>query len=508
LLADAATSSSPQAGKGDPVSESSFDCVIRNGTVVTASDTTLCDIGIRDGVIAALGRNLGPGAREIDALGLLVLPGGVDTHVHVDEPPRPPTRNADSFDTASASALAGGTTTMVCFARQPRGGTLADKVATYHELARGSRIDYSLHLILTDPRSEILEQELPPLVAAGHRSFKIFLTYEGARVSDAEALRILAAARRLGAIVCVHAEHHDMIEFYREALLAAGLTAPKYHGWVKPMVVERECTHRIIAMAEALDVPIQVFHVSGAESVEEVARAQARGLKVWAETCPQYLTLTAEDMDRPGFEGAKFIFSPAARSEADHEALWAAIRAGVIYNISSDHSPSRYAGPDGKRAFGTDAPFTKIPNGLPGLATRLPVLFSEGVVKGRIDLQTFVAVTATNPAKLFGLHPRKGTIAIGADADLAIWDPRQRVTITNVLLHQGSDYTPYEGMEVTGWPRITLVRGEVACDDGKIIMEAGGGRFLARDAYPLITPRGIFPGPFNPVDGVPAAGSV
>ncbi|MFZ6761650.1 dihydropyrimidinase [Pseudoroseomonas sp. WGS1072] len=482
----------------------SFDCVVRNGTVVTASDTVACDIGIVDGVVVALGRDLPAGRREIDASGRLVLPGGVDTHTHIEEPAKGPARNADSFDTASASAAAGGTTTVICFARQPRGGTLADKVAAYHELAKASRVDYSFHLILTDPTPELLERELPPLVEAGHRSLKIFLTYEGAKVTDAEALRVLAAARRLGALVCVHAEHNDLIEFYRDALLAAGLTAPKYHGWVKPMVVERECTHRIIAMAEALDTPIQVFHVSGAESAEEVARGQARGLKVWAETCPQYLTLTTADMDRPGFEGAKFIFSPAARTTADQEALWAAIRAGVIGNVSSDHAPSRYEGPDGKKAHGEDAPFTKVPNGLPGLATRLPVLFSEGVSKGRIDLQTFVAITATNPAKLFGLHPRKGTIAVGADADLTIWDPEKEVTITNSLLHHGSDYTPYEGMAVKGWPVTTLVRGTVVCDGGEIATAPGGGRFLARDPYPLIAPRGVFPGPFNPVDGVPA----
>jgi len=481
-----------------------FDCVVRGGTVVTASDSVRCDVGIRDGVVAALGRDLAPGAREVDARGLLVLPGGVDTHAHIEEPPRAPLRNADSFGTASASALAGGTTAVVCFARQPRGGTLAGHVAAYHELARASRLDYALHLILTDPRPEVLEGELPALVAAGHRSLKIFLTYEGARVGDAEALRVLAAARRLGALVCVHAEHHEMIEFYRDALLAAGLTAPKYHAWVKPMVVERECTHRVIAMAEALDTPIQVFHVSGAESAEEVARARARGLKVWAETCPQYLVLTADDMDRPGFEGAKFIFSPAARTAPDQEALWAAIRAGVINNISSDHAPSRYEGPDGKKAFGEDAPFTVVPNGLPGLATRLPILFSEGVSKGRIDLQTFVAVACTNPAKLFGIHPRKGTIAVGADADIAVWDPDKRVRISNALLHHGSDYTPYEGMEVTGWPVTTLVRGAVACHEGEILAPPGGGRFLAPGPYPLIAPRGVFPGPFNPVDGVPA----
>ncbi len=430
-----------------------FDLVIRNGTIATASDVFAADLGIRAGRVAAIGEALPGGAREIDATGRLVLPGGVDTHCHIEEPSGPPTVNADDFASGTASAAAGGTTSIISFIRQPKGGSLAQEAEAHHARARkGARIDYSLHVTVTDPTPEVMERELPALVAAGHRSIKIFLTYATSRITDAEALRVLAAARRLGALVCIHAEHHELIEFHTQALLAAGLTAPKYHAWAKPMVVERECVHRVCAMAEALDVPIQVFHVSGAEAAEEIARARARGLKVWGETCPQYLVLTAEDLDRPGFEGAKYICSPAPRSRADQEALWAAIRAGVLGNVSSDHAPSRYAGPDGKQAYGVEAPFTKVPNGVPGIAARLPLLFSEGVSKGRIDLPTFVAITATNPAKLFGLHPRKGTIAIGADADLAIWDPAKRVRLTNATMHHGSDYTPYEGMEVTGWP--------------------------------------------------------
>jgi dihydropyrimidinase len=482
-----------------------FDLVIRNGTVATASDVFAADLGVRGGRIAAIAGSLsGTAAREIDATGRLVLPGGVDTHCHIEEPGAPPAVNADSFASGTASAAAGGTTSFISFVRQIKGGSLAEAAEAHHAKARQSRVDYSFHLIISDPRPEVLEQEVPKLVAAGHRSLKIFLTYAGSRLTDAEALRVLAAARKLGALVCIHAEHHELIEFHTEALLAAGLTAPKYHAWAKPMVVERECVHRVCAMAEALDVPIQVFHVSGAEAAEEIARAQARGLKVWGETCPQYLVLTADDLDRPGFEGAKYICSPAPRTKADQEALWRAIRAGVIGNVSSDHAPSRYEGPDGKQAHGKDAPFTNVPNGLPGLAARLPLLFNEGVAKGRIDLPTFVAITATNPAKLFGLHPRKGTIAVGADADIAIWDPEMRVRLTNAVMHHGSDYTPYEGMEVTGWPETTLVRGTVVCDGGRIFGEPGHGQFLAREFYPLIKPRGVFPGPFNPVDGVPA----
>lgn len=479
-----------------------FDLVIRNGTVATASDVFASDVGIRGGQVVALARGLGPGAREIDATDRLVLPGGVDSHTHIAEPRLGPTANADSFASGSASAAVGGTTTVIGFARQARGGSMLAGVTEHRARAVESRIDYSFHLILTDPRPDILLDELPKLVAEGYRSFKIFLTYAGARISDAEALEVMACARRLGALVCIHAEHNDLIEFHTRALVAAGLTQPKHHAWAKPMIVERECVHRVCAMAEALDVPIQVFHVSGGESAIEVERAQRRGLKVWGETCTQYLVLSAEDLDRPGFEGAKYVCSPAPRTTADQAALWEMIRRGVIQNVTSDHAPTRHAGPDGKAAFGLDAPFTKIPNGMPGLAARMPILFSEGVVKGRIDLPTFVSITATHAAKLFGLHPRKGTIAIGSDADIAIWDPKRQVTLTQALVQDANDHTPYEGFAVTGWPETTLVRGVAVVADGRLVGAPGHGVFLPRGPYDLIKPRGVFPGGFNPVDGV------
>jgi len=478
-----------------------FDLVIRNGTIGTSSAVYAADIGVKDGRIVAIGEKLGAGAEEVDATGRLVLPGGVDSHTHIDEPRPGPTVNADSFASGSASAAAGGTTTVIGFARQGRGESLAQRVAEHHERARRSRIDYSFHMILTDPTPQMLAEELPALVEAGHRSLKIFLTYEGARITDTEALRVLAAGRKLGALVCIHAEHHELIDFYKNALLEAGLTLPKHHAWSKPMLVESECVHRVCKMAEALDTPIQVFHVSGAEAAEEIERAQKKGLKVWAETCPQYLVLTTDDLDRPGFEGAKFIFSPAARTGADQDALWDAIRRGVIYNVSSDHAPTRYEGADGKLAFGPDAPFTKVPNGIPGLATRMPILFSEGVSKGRIDLQTFVAITATNPAKLFGLTT-KGTIAIGYDADFAIWDAEKTLTITNDILLHDNDHSPYEGLAITGWPQATYVRGKPVVVGGKVVAPEGYGAFLPRAPYPLIAPRGVFPTPFNPVDRV------
>jgi len=246
-----------------------------------------------------------------------------------------------------------------------------------------------------------------------------------------------------------------------------------------------------------VDQPIQIFHVSCSEVAEEIARAQAAGLKVWAESCPQYVTLTADDMDRPGFEGAKFMCSPSPRAREDHERLWAQIRRGTIDVMSSDHSGWSYTGPRGKRVNGVDAPFSAIPNGIPGLTSRLPILFSEGVVGGRIDLNRFVALTSTNPAKLFGLYPRKGSIAPGFDADLVMWDPTRTTTLRNDLMQHVMDYTPYEGMQVTGWPVATMRRGEVVMRDGVVSAPAGSGRFLARDAYPMIAPRGALPDGFD-----------
>lgn len=479
---------------------SELDLVVRGGTVATASDVFRADVGIAGGRIVALGENLGAARREIDATGRLVLPGGVDSHCHIEEPQVGQVRNADSFASATASAAAGGTTTVISFSGQTKGGTITENLRAYHRKAEQALIDYSFHLVISDP-SEAVLAELPGLIEEGHRSLKIFLTYNNVVLDDAETLKVLALARRCGALVTVHAENHSAIMFLTEALERAGLTQTKYHSWAKPMVVEREACHRIIALAELLDTPIQIFHVSGAEAAEEIRRAQGRGLKVFGETCPQYLMLTEADLDRPDFEGAKFLCSPAPRTEADQAALWTYLANGTLGVVSSDHAPNRFDDPHGKKVGGVNAPFSAIPNGVPGLATRLPILFSEGVNKGRIDLQTFVALTATNPARLFGIHPQKGTIAVGADADIAIWDPDKKVTIRNDMLHHQMDYTIFEGVEVTGWPDITLSRGEIVCENGKIAGKAGHGKFLARAPYEEIRPLGRFVTPFDPISG-------
>jgi dihydropyrimidinase len=465
-----------------------YDLVVRGGTVVTESDAFQADVAIRGERIAAIGQGLS-GEHVLDAGGLLVLPGGVDSHCHIEQLRSEGGTDEESFATGSASALLGGTTTAISFSTQFKGRGIAESLDEYRSLARASAIDYSFHQIITDPTPDVVFEEIPRLVAAGIRSLKVFLTYDALHVNDREYLEVLAAARRTGALVTVHCENYDAINWRSQALLADGRTTPKYHAWSRPPVVEREATYRAIALAELVDQPIQIFHVSCAEVADEIARAQARGVKVWAETCPQYLTLTADDMDRPGFEGAKYMCSPAPRDRAAHEGMWQTIRRRTIDVVSSDHSGFRFEGTRGKRSNGSDAPFTEIPNGLPGLATRLPLLFSEGVAAGRIDVTDFVRLVAAQPARLLGLA-RKGRIMPGADADLLLWDPARRVTITNDLLGHAIDYTPYEGREVTGWPEAVLLRGELAMQGGKVLAPPGRGRFLARDPYDLIKPTG------------------
>ena len=272
-----------------------------------------------------------------------------------------------------------------------------------------------------------------------------------------------------------------MIGWLTEQLEAAGLTAPRYHATSRPAAVEREATHRAISLGEIVGVPILLVHVSARDAIEQIRWAQGRGLPVYAETCPQYLFLTEDDLARPGFEGAKCLCSPPPRDKANQEFVWQGLRGGVFQVFSSDHAPSRYDDPKGKKIRGSDAPFRYVPNGVPGIETRLPLLFSAGVIEGRLDLTTFVALTATNPARLYGLYPRKGTLAIGADADIVIWDPARIDTITNDRLHHAVDFTPYEGMRITGWPEITISRGEIVVRDGAVVGAPGRGEFLRCD---------------------------
>lgn len=474
----------------------SYDTVIRHGTVATAADTVKADIGIRDGRVVALGQGLARGRDEFDATGLLVLPGGVDAHCHLDQPMGEGLRMADDFRSGTRSAACGGTTTVIPFAAQERGQSLRAAVEDYHARAAGkAMVDYAFHLIVTDPTPEVLNHELPALIDEGYTSFKIYMTYDELKLDDRQILRLLAVARRHGALAMVHAENADCIAWLTEALESAGQVAPKYHAASRPMAIEREATHRAIALAEVVDVPILIVHVSGREAIDQIRWGHAHGLRIYAETCPQYLFLTADHLDG-GYEGAKCVCSPPPRDKANQRVVWDGLSDGLFTIFSSDHAPFRYEDAQGKKPGGQEVPFRYIPNGIPGLETRLPLLFSEGVRTGRITLNQFVALTATNPARLYGLHPRKGTIAVGADADIAIWDPNKVVTIRNESLHHDVDYTPYEGMQVTGWPTTTLVRGVPVWDGGEVRGVAGSGLFLPCGRPDMARPKVV-----DPVDG-------
>ena len=467
---------------------SDLDVIIRGGTVATASDIFQCDVGIRDGRIAVLGHGLGSARETIDATGKLVLPGGIDSHVHFAQPSGPDIVMADDFESGTRSAAFGGNTTVLPFCLQEKGHSLREALKGYHALAQGNcYVDVSFHLIISDPTEQVLGQELPALIEDGYTSFKVFMTYEGLALSDREILEVMAVARETGALVMVHAENYDAIRFLTDRLERASKTAPYYHAISRPIAVEREATHRAISLAELVDVPVMIVHVSNREAMEEIRRAQQKGLKVHGETCPQYLVLTENDLKGLNMEGAKYVCSPPPRDEASQAACWEGIRTGVFSVFSSDHCPFRYDDPKGKLAPQGRTSFRWVPNGIPGVATRLPILFSEGVVKGRIDLNRFVALTSTNHAKTYGLYPRKGTIAVGADADIAIWDPEKRITITHDLLNDGSDYTPYEGREITGWPVVTMVRGRVVVRDGKLVGAKDHGSYLVRGKSSLVS---------------------
>jgi dihydropyrimidinase len=422
---------------------------------------------------------------------LLVLPGGIDSHVHIAQPSGPGIVMADDFSSATRSAAFGGNTMVLPFAMQRKGESLRAVVDAYHAKAEGKcHVDVSFHLIIADASDRVLGQELPALVEDGYTSFKVFMTYEGLALSDMEMLNVMSVARDTGALVMVHAENYDAIRFLTDRLERAGLTAPHYHAASRPIPVEREATHRAISLAEIIDVPIMIVHVSNREAMEEIRRAQVRGLKIYGETCPQYLVLTAKDLEGLNMEGAKYVCSPPPRDEASQAACWEGLQQGVFSIFSSDHCPFRYDDPQGKLAPKGRTSFRWVPNGIPGVETRLPILFSEGVGKGRITLNQFVALTATNHARTYGLYPRKGTIAVGADADIAIWDAAREVTISQRLMHGGSDYTPYEGIKVTGWPVSTMVRGRFVVRDGTLVGREGMGQYIARAKSPLAAPRG------------------
>ncbi|MGI9026129.1 MAG: dihydropyrimidinase [Burkholderiaceae bacterium] len=464
-----------------------FDLVVRNAEVATASDTFRSDIGVRDGRIVQLGIGLASGRREIDAAGRYVTPGGVDAHCHLDQPMEAPVRMADDFDTGTRAAACGGTTTVIAFAAQQKGQSLRAAVDDYHRRADGrAHVDHAFHLIVSDPTEDVLTNELPQLIAEGYTSFKIYMTYDDLKLDDGQILDVLEVARRHDAMAMIHAENADCIEWLTRRLEASGRTAPRFHALARPMLVERDATHRAIALSELVDVPIMIVHVSGREAVEQIRWARAHGLNVFAETCPQYLFLTAEDLGiDDSYHGARCVCSPPPRNRENQQVIWNGLADGLFTIFSSDHAPFRYDAPEGKKPGGREVEFRHIPNGIPGIETRLPLLFSHGVLDGRITINRFVELTSTNPAKAYGLHPQKGTIAIGADADLVVWGDTPR-TVRNADLHHAVDYTPYEGIAVKAWPAMTITGGDVVWDGRDFHPRAGRGQFLRRGRPSLL----------------------
>lgn len=469
---------------------SEFDLVVRNARVATASDIFESDIGIRDGKIAQLGAHLPAGTREYDALGRVVTPGGIDAHCHLDQPMQPPVRMADDFDSGTRAAACGGTTTVIPFAAQTKGQSLRAAVADYHRRAEGkAHVDYGFHMIVSDPTPEVLENELPQLIREGYTSFKIYMTYDDLKLNDGQILDLLDMARKHDATAMIHAENADCIQWLTKRLEASGRTAPRYHAVSRPMLVEREATHRAIALSELADVPILIVHVSGREAVEQIRWARSHGMNIMAETCPQYLFLSAEDLGiDDSYQGAKCVCSPPPRDQANQEVIWNGLNDGLFTVFSSDHAPFNYDSPEGKKPGGEEPSFSHIPNGIPGIETRLSLLYTHGVLAGRMTLNRFVELTSTNPAKVYGLHPRKGSIAIGADADLVVWQEGERA-ISNRDLHHNVDYTPYEGHQLKAWPCLTLCAGQVVWDGDQFHARPGSGRFLQRGAPTLLPKR-------------------
>ncbi len=478
------------------MSGQTFDLVIQGGTVATATDVFSADIGIRDGRIVTLAEHLDGGADVIDAAGKLVLPGGIEAHCHIAQESSMGLMSADDYRTGSISAAFGGNSCFVPFAAQQKGQSILDTLATYDERAQGhSVIDYSYHLIVSDPTEQALTRDLPAAFARGVTSFKVFMTYDLIKIDDAQFLDILSVAKRHGALTMVHAENNEMIKWISERLLDAGHHEPRYHAVSHPALAEEEAINRAITLARFVDAPLLIVHVSTPGGAALVQNARQSGAKIFGETCPQYLFLTRNDLDRPGKEGAKFICSPPLRDRATQDALWQHVQSGTFSLVSSDHAPYRFD-ETGKFHAGADADFRKIANGMPGIEMRLPLLFSEGVQKGRITLNQFVALSATNAARIYGMHPKKGTIAIGSDADIAIWDPNE-VRMAGVM-HDNMDYNPFEGLEIKGWPVTVLNRGRRIVDDGSLRASPGDGRFIARQPIDLTGMSGHVVDELNP----------
>src|SRR6059036_1365480 len=458
-----------------------FDTIIRGGTVITATDTCLADVGINGDKVTAIASQLPTenATRVLDATAMLVIPGGIDVHTHLDMP-FGGTTSADDFQTGTIAAAFGGTTTLIDFAIQYKGQTLRQAFDTWMKKAHDKAVtDYAFHCIITDLGSAQLE-EMGQLIREGVTSFKLFMAYPGVfMLDDGSIFKALQTTAKNGGLVCMHAENGGAIDVIVQQALAEGKKAPKYHALTRPTTAEAEATSRAIALAEMAGAPVYIVHLSCNDALEKVREARDRGLPVYAETCPQYLYLSIENFDVPGFEGAKYVFTPPLREKWHQEKLWNGLKRDHLQVVSTDHCPFCFKE---QKELGKDD-FTKIPNGGPGIEHRMSLIYSGGVAQGRFSMNRFVELVSTTPAKLFGLYPRKGTIAVGSDADLVIFDPHRKHTISAKTHHMRVDYSMFEGIQVTGMPDTVLSRGRVVVDGDKFLGRAGQGEFLKRATY-------------------------
>ena len=454
--------------------------LIRNGTVVTAERSFAADILVDGEKIRDIAPSLPAEAagRVIDASGMLLLPGGIDAHTHLDMP-FGGTTSSDDFETGTRAAAFGGTTTLIDFAIQAKGTKMRDALDTWWKKAAGRAvIDYGLHMIVTDLGEAGLE-DMDSLVAEGVASFKLFMAYPGVlMVDDATIFQALSRTARNGALICMHAENGGVIDVIVRRALAEGKTAPIYHALTRPVTAEAEAVNRAIAMAEIAGVPIYIVHLSSEDALNKVREARDRGLPAFAETCPQYLLLSVEELARPNFEGAKYVFTPPLREKHHPPKLWDGLKNDHLQVVSTDHCPFCF---EDQKALGKDD-FTKIPNGGPGVENRLQLLFHHGVNQGKLSLNRFVELVSTTPARLFGLYPRKGTLAAGSDADIVVWDPQASHVISAKTHHMRVDYSMFEGFTVKGNAKLVMSRGEVIVEDGQFHGRAGRGQFLKRAA--------------------------
>jgi dihydropyrimidinase len=455
--------------------------LIRGGRIVTAADDYVADLYIEDETISLIGESLDLAAdRVIDAAGKYVLPGCVDPHTHLDMP-FGGTVTIDDVEAGQTSAAFGGTTCHVDFVIQPPGQTFAAALEEWRSKATGKQvIDMGYHMAVTDLENGGTLEELATLPEQGVTSYKLFMAYKGALMVDDETLfKTMEVAAKTGALVMVHAENGDVIDVLVRQALAAGNTEPLYHALTRPPEAEGEATNRAIQLAHLAGAPLYVVHVTCKEAVEPIAQARDKGWDVWGETCTQYFFNSLDDIAKPNFEGAKYVYSPPVRDKSNWDVLWNAVRTDVLSVISTDHCAFLF---DGQKTLGKDD-FSKIPNGGPGLENRLQMIHQFGVREGRISLNRMVELLATNPARLFGLYPRKGTIAVGSDADIVVFDPEKQVTLSATTHHSKSDYNLYEGTTVTGSPEVVLLRGHVLVENDALVASPGIGQFVRRARF-------------------------